>query len=226
MLIAILSAFLPLNAGIFDGCWSFRPGFYIGTHFGYASIQFPTHGALVKPNNTITGDRGDFAYGVFTGYNFRTPCLDDGYFGVEAGYHDNGSTRIKFVLSENRYRIESRDFDILATFTYAFCQSYDYFLKVGGANVREQFKIFKVKNTRCAIEKHTTTQWAPVVETGIGYTLFKRLNLSLSYRGVFGGSKNTLNDRLTGVIIDHEPHYSWKGISTVQSIYGDVSLLF
>lgn len=208
----------------FKGCY--KPGVYVGSQLGYAWIQTPTCGAVRVGDNFAIGHKGHFAYGFFGGITLNKIC--DVFVGLEGGYNDNGYSTILFNNSRNIYRIKSQDWNISATFTYAFCRSFDAFVNIGGARVKEQFKLFRVSDESQAIFKSLRDKsWAPVINTGLGYSIFDWLNVSIAYRGVLSQSHNALRKRFSFVTLeDGSSLYAWHGVSTVHSVLGGLSIRF
>lgn len=230
VLLGILSFFITCQEGIAQNfCFNFNgtywPGFYIGSQVGYAWLQTPTRGFVTTCNNPCSGERGHFAYGGYAGFNFC--ALRNFYVGIEGGYFENGHSDILFHSSQNIYRINNHDWNISATLTYA-CQGFDAFCKVGGARVRETFKLSRLMDpSRAILDKLSHNEWAPVINTGIGYSLLDWLNLSLAYRGIFSHSPNDIGSRLVFTRDRQQNlHYRWHGVSTVHSVYGGVNIIF
>ncbi len=234
VLLCLLSFLTTCQVGVaqnfsfnFNNCFKgkYRPGFYIGSQVGYAWLQTPTRGFVTTPNNFGSGKRGHFAYGGYAGYNFC--ALKNFYVGIEGGYYDNGHADILFHSSQNVYRISNHDGNISATLTYAW-QGFDAFFKVGGARVHETFKPHRISYaSRAILYTLSQSEWAPVINTGIGYSLLDWLNFSLAYRGVFSHSQNDIGSRLV-FTRDKEQnlHYRWRGVSTVHSVYGGINIIF
>jgi OmpA-like transmembrane domain len=210
-----------------DGCFkgNYRPGVYAGAQFGYAWILVPRRGSL-SSDNFATCCQGHFAYGFFGGITLNQLC-DNWYFGFEGGYNENGNSAITFSASHNVYRVTSHDYNLSATCTYAY-QGWDAFMKMGFARVREHFKILHVRTIDQAIlYPLRDCAWAPVINTGIGYSIWDWLNVSLAYRGVFSQSPEHIRNRLSFVTLANGSKlYTWHGVSTVHSVLGGVNVVF
>lgn len=228
-LIALLSVCQMAQASFlcFDlgGCFQgvYRPGLYLGSEIGYASIQTPKHGCVV--DHTVKGSNGHFAYGLFAGFNGFT-CFRNFYFGIEGGYHNNGYTHFRFPESKHHHRLESYDWGGSATFTYSFLCSADLFVKVGGARVTERIRHKHHHHNEPLLPRLSRSEWAPTVDTGIGYSVWDWLNLSVSYRGVYGRNQDNINSRLKLKKGKCHDHFDWQGISTVHAVYGGLNVIF
>lgn len=235
----------------FGGCC--RPGFYIGGEAGYAWIQTPTNDC---PENIVIFDdyesvqvdshRGHFAWGVFAGYNRRI-CNSCFFLGIEGGYNDSGFSKLNFtahhpiVLGDDRIafhhlKMHSRDWNISATATYCFCDSFDVFVKVGGARVRESFTFGKhghcediyygdhdIADLFC---KDAHTSWAAVVKAGLGYSIFDCLNIYAAYRGVFCKKCDSFQGHFENIGTEYEPLFRLKNCTKVHAVYGGLAFTF
>lgn len=235
----------------FGGCC--RPGFYIGGEAGYAWIQTPTndcpeHIVIFDEYEKLTVDshRGHFAWGVFAGYNRRI-CCSCFFLGVEGGYNDNGFSRLNFtahhpvIMNDDRVafhhlKMHSRDWNISATATYCFCDSFNVFVKVGGARVRESFTFgqhghcedfyYGNRDIDTLFCKNAQQNWAAVVKAGVGYSIFDCVNVYAAYRGVFCRSCNRFQDHFENVGSEYYPFFRLKNCTTVQSVYGGLVFIF
>jgi opacity protein-like surface antigen len=233
----------------FGGCC--RPGFYIGGEAGYAWIKTPTcdcpdNCVLLSEYENIEVDshRGHFAWGVFAGYNRRI-CNSCFFLGLEGGYNDNGFSKLCFrahdpifesKTASHRLKLYSRDWNISATLNYCFCQSFNLFVKAGGARVRESFGVEKhgscedqyyqnqeIDNLFC---RNSQTRWAGVVKAGVGYSIFDCVNIYVAYRGLFTKSCDHFEDHFENVSCGYYPEYRLKNCSRVDSVYGGLVFIF
>ncbi len=235
----------------FGGC--FRSGFYIGGEAGYAWIKTPQNDCgcpdkivLVDNYENIEVDshRGHFAWGVFGGYNRRI-CNSSFFLGVEAGYNDNGFSKlclrahhpvIDTRTAYHNLKLHSKDWNISLTANYIFCDSFNVFVKGGAARVKETLGL--EKHGRCEdfyyqsreiddlFCQDSTQNWAGVVKAGLGYSIFDCVNIYVAYRGIFTKTCGEFNDQFEDIGGCYYPFYRLKHASRVDSVYGGLTFTF
>lgn len=214
-----------LNTDRCCGGW-YRPGVYLGGEFGYAWIQTPTSGGIKIISDTVTANKGRFAWGLFTGVSLSR-IWDHFYLGFEAAYNDNGYSLLRFGEEVNQYKITSHDCSLSATFSGIFLSDFNGFFKIGAARVWENFHRYNRTELHAIHGALKEVSWAPAVGVGVGYSLLEWLNVSLLYRGLLSNSHNETQSRLSFTRNSHGTYcFHWHGVSTVHSLFGGLSVTF
>lgn len=208
-------------------CTGTKPGLYLGAQAGYAWVQTPDKNDRPPPRDApIIVSRNRFAWGIFVGVNaclFR-PNL---YLGLETAYNSHGYTTLQYTTSNNIYRLHTRDWSIVATATYVFCNQFDLFFKLGPARVREIYQLYTEENPLVRDPDSARHQWAPTVTAGVGWNPFNYINFSVQYRGVYCTNQSNFTsafrDRSTVVGASRSV---LKSVATVHSLLGGLCIIF
>lgn len=174
-------------------------GLYGSVQAGWARICTPTCNDLGCDSyyydenvrfQKIEGQRGSAAWGANIGYHY--PYCANLLASFEAGYHDNGSSFIKFKNC-NEYRIKSTDVELLGAVTYVWRQGVWFTLKGGAAKVRQTYGISHiVQNFDIDIEK-IVKAWVPTTSFAAGVS-FCGLEFFAMYRYVFANDLTNVSD--------------------------------
>jgi len=221
-------AFLTWASFSFGALPCFTPlcyhgGFYLGGQAGVCWISSPTHNDFPSPTDSpIKSSRGYFAWGLFAGYEFDLYCRST-LMGLEFGYNDNGFSKITFASSLNQYKIRSRDWDIVLTFTHYLYERINLFGKFGVGFLRESYEASHVVDKAVLDPSSHKNQIVPVLAFGVGIRPYTPLNLYIAYRGAFANNGSGMADDFDTMPGDH---FRLKRVSTVQGVYGGLVFTF
>ncbi len=162
-------------------------GIYAGVQAGWAKIESPTDNDCHKNlhgirRRDISDSQGGFSWGANVGYNY--PVYPEMLVSFEAGYHDNGCSSITFK-NGNEYRMDTTDWELLATATYIWCPGLWFNVKWGAARVRNEYRIFHMAENCDLDPTSITKKWAPTTALGLGYN-FCGFDIYIMYRYIFG----------------------------------------
>jgi hypothetical protein len=167
---------------------------YVSADAGYGFLSVPDEdiyaadGIFVSESSHQTGS---VAGGGSVGINHA--LTNNVLVGAEFGYDYNGQAKYTenylpvSIQPVNPYtsstiKITSTDFHLLATATYLFPYRFNVFAKAGGARVEQ-------KVTFTNADDSNTTQYLPMVATGVGYQV-RMLNFYVQYAHIFGENVN------------------------------------
>jgi len=208
----LLCAALCLTAGIANA----KDGAYVGVQGGYSWIQTPEirdHKAA-GGNNLVDHNRGDYAWGVNTGY--ETSVARNFSAGAELAYNDDGNSTITYA-SYNTYTISSNDIDLLLTAKYNLASSPFYIgAKAGVASVDQRYQIDKyVSGT--PDQTRSNYGFRPVVDLTLGYNINKNFDLYLGYKHIFARDADRTSEAFKKTPADPVSPDVYRGISTVDT---------
>jgi len=201
-------------------------GPYGGIHAGWTRLCTPTKNNLCKKTSYFRGEKiegckGSAAWGANIGYNY--PVCYDFLVSFEAGYNDNGYSEITFN-NGNQYRIESTDWELLATGTYVWRPGVWFNVKWGAAKVRQIYRIWHVCVNNDIDATSVEKKWAPTTALSAGLT-FCGLDFYVMYRYVFADDQQRMSKlfRIRG----HEENLpgtleTRSGVSRLHSIQAGV----